>query len=92
VDDIGDGRLQARSEARRDLGPGQHDQPLSFWGGAEVIVPDGVEVEIDSAPIMGGTDVRLSDVPPAPDAPVIRINAISIMGGATISEKPGDGV
>jgi uncharacterized protein DUF1707 len=62
---------------------------FTFWGGVEVIVPEGVEVEVNNdIPIMGGMTVKLSGPPPGPGAPVIRINAVNIMAGTSVRDSP----
>src|SRR6201999_1607131 len=53
---------------------------FSLMGGADIRVPDGVEVHITKFALMGGHDVKLSDKAPPPGAPVIRLRMLSIMG------------
>jgi len=64
---------------------------VAVMSGIEVIVPDGVEVELDGFSLMGGRDLRLDGPPPPPGAPVIRIVAVSLMGGVSVRDRPGVG-
>jgi hypothetical protein len=56
-----------------------------FWcfGGLDIKVPEGIEVQDQTAGIFGGTDVR--DVgDPAPGAPTLVIKGLSLFGGVSI--------
>jgi hypothetical protein len=59
---------------------------FSLMGGADIRVPDGVEVQISKFALMGGHDVKLSDQAPPPGAPVIRLRMLSIMGGGEVRQ------
>lgn len=54
-----------------------------LMGGGDIIVPEGVNVEISSVPIMGGVDNSVNDHHD-PNAPTIRIRALAIMGGLDV--------
>jgi hypothetical protein len=56
----------------------------TVMGGAEIRVPDGVDVEVSNVAIMGGNDVKLGDQAMSAGGPVIRIRLVSIMGGVAI--------
>lgn len=60
---------------------------VAFMGGIDIVVPEGIEVDLSGFPIMGGKDLRLADVPPIPGAPRIRVRAVPIMGGVTVRSK-----
>jgi hypothetical protein len=60
---------------------------FAFWGGIDIIVPEGIPVEVTSIPIMGGIDTKLPDVPLLPGAPRIRVRAIAIMAGIDVKAK-----
>ena len=70
---------------------------FSLMGGSDIIVPDGVHVELSGLALMGGNDLRLEGAaPPPPFAPVVRVRAYSIMGGTGVkrvaaagSRRPG---
>lgn len=61
---------------------------FSIMGGADIYVPDSVEVELSGTALMGGNDERGSARPPRPGAPVIRIRSFAIMGGTDVWRVP----
>jgi hypothetical protein len=78
-------------EAR--LGPGVTEvRVLALWGGVEVIVPPDVQVECSAIGILGGFEqVGTVASTTDPDAPVIRITGVAIMGGGSVTVRyPGE--
>jgi class 3 adenylate cyclase len=70
-------------------GPGVLINAITLMGGIEIIVPEGIEVELGGIAIMGGKDAkRLKDVPLLPGSPVIRIRVFAVWGGVTVRSKP----
>ena len=61
---------------------------FSLMGGANIYVPDSVEVEVSGFSLMGGNTELGSQRSPRPGAPVINIRAWNVMGGATIYRLP----
>jgi hypothetical protein len=61
---------------------------FALMGGANVYVPDSVDLEVGGFSFMGGHEEVGSDRPPRPGAPVIRIRIYNVMGGATIYRLP----
>jgi hypothetical protein len=61
---------------------------FAIMGGADVYIPDSVELEVSGFSLMGGYQERGSQRPPRPGAPVVRINVHNLMGGATIYRLP----
>ncbi len=61
---------------------------LCVWGGGEIIVPPDVTVDVSILGILGGFDYDHA-VPGTldPDAPVVRITGVCLMGGAEISVR-----
>ena len=57
---------------------------FSLMGGADVRVPDGLNVEVSDFALMGGNGVDIGDPRPDPDGPVLRLRLISIMGGTDV--------
>jgi hypothetical protein len=60
----------------------------AFMGGAEIFVPDSVELEVSGFSLMGGHEEIGSERPPRPGAPVIKIRVYNLMGGASIYRLP----
>lgn len=78
-------------EAR--FGPGVTEVTcFAMMGGVEIIVPPGVHVEINGMALMGGFSHQGSADPPAdPDAPILRIGGVAIMGGVELDVRyPGE--
>ncbi|KQC36754.1 DUF1707 domain-containing protein [Frankia sp. ACN1ag] len=61
---------------------------VAVMGGIEIIVPEGVEVEVTGVSVMGGRSVKVADTPRRPGTPVVRIRAIAVMGGVEVRSKP----
>jgi hypothetical protein len=57
---------------------------FSLMGGAEVHVPDGLNVEVSELALLGGNAVELGLARPDPGGPVLRIRMLSIMGGSDV--------
>ncbi|MEV7006301.1 DUF1707 domain-containing protein [Streptosporangium sp. NPDC051022] len=49
-------------------------------GDVKIIVPDGVDIEIDGVTIMGDKKVQVIEAPPGMNVPLIRIKAYVVMG------------
>jgi hypothetical protein len=57
---------------------------FSLMGGADVYVPEGLNVEIEDFAIMGGNEIELGDPRPVPGGPTLRLKLISVMGGSNV--------
>jgi hypothetical protein len=57
---------------------------FSLMGGADIHVPEGLNVEVSDIAFMGGNDVTLGNPLPAPGGPTLRLKLISIMGGSNV--------
>jgi class 3 adenylate cyclase len=60
---------------------------FAFWGGINIIVPEGIDVELEGISIMGGRNLRLRDVPIVPGSPRIRVRGFAIMGGIDVKSR-----
>jgi hypothetical protein len=61
---------------------------FALWGGVEVIVPPGMNVECHGVGIMGGFDHAPESVAPMdPTAPTLRITGVALMGGVDITVR-----
>jgi hypothetical protein len=56
----------------------------SLMGGSDVIVPEGVHVELEGFGLLGANHMRLEGPEPPPGAPVVRVRAWSLMGGTDV--------
>ncbi|HEX6938855.1 MAG TPA: DUF1707 domain-containing protein [Longimicrobiales bacterium] len=66
---------------------------FALFGGVEIIVPPGLVVESTGAAILGGFDQARGAATPAPDAPVLRVRGLAMMGGVQIRTLlPGESV
>ena len=64
----------------------------SVMGDVEVLLPDGVEVELTGFDVMGDRDLVLAPVPRVPGTPLIRVRAHAVMGDVLVrsSSAPVD--
>jgi class 3 adenylate cyclase len=61
---------------------------FAIMGGIDIIVPEGIDVELAGFAVMGGRNMRIRDVPIIPGSPRIVIRAFPIMGGVEIKSRP----
>lgn len=86
--------LAIMGEAKVDLRQASIDAPvvtvnaLAIMGKVEVIVPEGVEVELDGIAIMGSREARLGGALPGPGAPIVRVHGLALMGAVTVRNRP----
>ena len=62
---------------------------VSVMGGANIVVPEGVDVELTGIAIMGGKSYRPGKQSPPPGAPFIRVRVFSLMGGVSVVTRRG---
>jgi hypothetical protein len=76
-----------------EFGPGVTEvHVVSLMGGADIVVPPGLAVDMSGFAIMGGFE-HLDRTSPErdPDAPVLRISGFAMMGGVGVSTRlPGE--
>jgi class 3 adenylate cyclase len=61
---------------------------VAVMGGIDIVVPEGIAVELTGFAIFGGRNLRVKDVPVLPGSPVVRVRAFALMGGVTVKSKP----
>jgi class 3 adenylate cyclase len=61
---------------------------VAVMGGVDIVVPEGIAVELTGFAIFGGKSLRVKDIPVLPGSPVIRVRAFALMGGVTVKSKP----
>jgi hypothetical protein len=88
---MGGAELDLR-EAR--LGPGITEVNMFvLMGGVQLVVPPGVQVEMNGIALMGGFEERHRGIPASnhPDAPILRIGGFAMMGGVEVDVRlPGE--
>ena len=57
---------------------------ISIMGGADVYVPEGLDVQVSQFAFMGGNDVKLGRGRPAPGGPTVHLRLFSLMGGSDV--------
>jgi hypothetical protein len=62
---------------------------ISIFGGSDIVVPEGVHVELSSFALFGGDKLKLGGAEPAPGAPVVHVRCVSIFGGTDVVTKRG---
>ncbi|HEY0672415.1 MAG TPA: DUF1707 domain-containing protein [Longimicrobiales bacterium] len=74
------------------LPPGETELTIiAMMGGAEIIVPPDMRVDVDGIAIMGGFDHGPEMTSTDPSAPVLKINGFCLMGGVEVTvRKPGE--
>ena len=73
--------------------PGVIDiEVTAVMGGINIVVPPGLAVQMHGSAIMGGfADINRSPANPDPDAPLLRIHGLTMMGGVNIEMRlPGE--
>jgi class 3 adenylate cyclase len=68
-------------------GPEIEITAVAFWGGIDVIVPEGFDVELRGFSFMGGRSIRLRDVPIVPGSPRIVVRGFAVMGGIDVKSR-----
>ena len=61
---------------------------FSVLGGANVYVPDSIEIDMGGFSILGGNEVKGSERLPRQGAPIVHIRGFGLLGGATIYRLP----
>ena len=81
-------------ECKIDLRQAVIDAPLivvdalAIMGTVEVIVPEGVQVDLQGIAIMGAKTMRMSAAPTLEGAPVVRITGLALMGEIKVRNQP----
>lgn len=76
-----------------DLRQAEIDGPIvtinatSIMGGIDIIVPEGIEVDLDEFHFMGAVETRLSNVARIPGTPLVRVKAFALMGSVVIRTR-----
>ena len=60
---------------------------LAVMGGIEIIVPEGIEVDVGGFAVMGGHEYRPGTEPVRPGTPMVRVRGYALMGGLEVKVK-----
>jgi hypothetical protein len=60
---------------------------IAVMGGVDVIVPDGVDVDLGGFALMGGNYHRPGQAPVRARTPTVRVRAFSLMGGVDVKAR-----
>ena len=69
-------------------GPEVEITAVAFWGGIDILVPEGFDVELRGFSFMGGRDLKLRDVPDRAGLAPDRGAAFAVMGGIDVKSRP----
>lgn len=75
-----------------DLGAAQPEAPESLitvvavLGGAEIIAPPGVSIQLSGFSLLGGKSDERSGGPPLPGSPLVRVRCVTLLGGVKVKE------
>jgi uncharacterized protein DUF1707 len=70
-----------------ELADGVTITAVTVMGGIGIAVPDGVSVELGGFAVLGANGGPRDQVPPLPNAPIVRVRAFSLMGGVDVERK-----
>lgn len=74
-----------------DLEPETEIVAIAFCGGIEVLVPEGVGVDLGGFAVFGGREDKTSSHWRPGDGPVVRVDCRALMGGVTVRTRPFSG-
>ena len=78
--------------ATLDLSAAQAEAPestinvVTILGGADIIAPPGIAVELSGLALLAGKADKRAPGPPLPGSPVVRVRAFTFLGGVAIKE------
>jgi len=59
----------------------------AIMGGIDILVPEGIPVDMDGFVLMGGADNRVRDAPALPGAPRITVRVRGLWGGISVRSR-----
>jgi len=77
-----------------DLGTAQPEAPESLitvvgvLGGAEIIAPPGVSIQLSGFSLLGSKSDERSGGPPLPGSPLVRVRCVTFLGGVKVIDRP----
>ena len=64
---------------------------ISLFGGSDILVPEGVHVELSSFALFGADRLKLEGPEPEPGAPVVHVRTVSLFSGTDVKTRRGRG-
>jgi hypothetical protein len=64
-----------------------HIRAVAVMGSVRIIVPEGIDVDIDGIAIMGAKTLRIGSARPLPGSPIIRVTAVALLGEVSVVTK-----
>jgi hypothetical protein len=61
---------------------------VALMGSVEIVVPEGVDVEVGGFAVMGAREEKVVESPPVPGAPRIHVRAYALMGTVEVRSTP----
>lgn len=65
-------------------------QAFAAFGGVDVIVPEGVEVDLTGLALFGAKETKGKPGTLRPGAPLVRVNALVLFGGAAVKVQASE--
>ena len=65
-------------------GPNPLVTAIAVFGDVTVIVPDGIEVDLEGIAIFGDKRCTTGDTPPVPGSPVVLVRAVALFGNVRV--------
>jgi hypothetical protein len=62
---------------------------VAILGGIEIVVPEGVAVDVGGFALLGGNEHQQGNVPVRPGTPVVHVRAFSLLGGIEVKARRG---
>jgi hypothetical protein len=60
---------------------------FALMGGVDIVVPEGIEVDLGGFALMGSNEHKPGDAPVRPGTPVVAVRAFSLMGSVTVKAR-----
>jgi hypothetical protein len=72
-----------------------HDVIINAYvllGAVKIIVPPGIQVELEGFTILGTRDSKLDDEDVVPGAPIVRVRGLTVLGAVNVEEEDSHGL
>jgi hypothetical protein len=79
--------------AKLDLARAEPEAPestvtvIAILGGADILAPQGVSVQLSGLSLLGGKADRRTGGPPLPSSPLVRVRAFTFLGGVAVKDS-----